>query len=57
MRPAELSLDSTPGIEPVLHAIKQLPEYDWILLLQPTSPLRTTDDICGIINFGKRQKS
>lgn len=57
MRPAELSLDSTPGIEPVLHAIKQLPEYDWILLLQPTSPLRTTDDICGIINLVKDKKA
>lgn len=56
MRPSELAKDSTPGIEPVLHAIQQLPEYDWILLLQPTSPLRTTDDICGIINLIKDKK-
>ena len=53
MRPNELAKDTTSGIEPVLHAIQQLPEYDWILLLQPTSPLRTPDDICGIINLVK----
>jgi CMP-N,N'-diacetyllegionaminic acid synthase len=51
MRPNELSQDSTPGIEPVLHAIEQLPQYDWVLLLQPTSPLRTVEDICGIIDL------
>ena len=53
IRPDELAKDTTSGIEPVLHAIHQLPEYDWILLLQPTSPLRTPDDICGIINLVK----
>lgn len=57
MRPSVLAKDSTPGIEPVLHAIQQLPEYDWILLLQPTSPIRTADDICGIINFVKDKKA
>ena len=56
MRPSRLAKDSTPGIEPVLHAIQQLPEYDWVLVLQPTSPLRTTDDICGIINMIKDKK-
>ena len=53
IRPDELANDTTSGIEPVLHAIQQLPEYDWILLLQPTSPLRTPDDIRGIINLVK----
>lgn len=53
IRPDELAKDTTSGIEPVLHAFQQLPEYDWILLLQPTSPLRTPDDICGIINLVK----
>lgn len=48
MRPAELAADDTPGIAPVLHAISQLPGYDWVLLLQPTSPLRSTGDIDGI---------
>jgi CMP-N,N'-diacetyllegionaminic acid synthase len=51
MRPDGLATDETPGIAPVLHAIEQLPEYDWVLLLQPTSPLRTAEDIDGIWQF------
>jgi len=51
MRPDELAADDTPGVAPVLHAISQLPNYDWILLLQPTSPLRTAEDIDGIWQF------
>lgn len=45
LRPAELARDETPGLDPVLHAIGLLPEHDSVLLLQPTSPLRTTADI------------
>ncbi len=45
LRPQELAQDDTPGIDPVLHALKQLPEFDAMLVLQPTSPLRTTEDI------------
>jgi CMP-N,N'-diacetyllegionaminic acid synthase len=48
-RPSELSQDNTPGIEPVLHAVEQLPDYDYVVLLQPTSPLRTSEDIDGCI--------
>jgi CMP-N-acetylneuraminic acid synthetase len=51
LRPPELAQDDTPGMEPVLHALSELPEYDWVLLLQPTAPLRTADDIEGIIRF------
>ena len=51
MRPAELAVDDTPGIATVLHAISQLPCYDWVLLLQPTSPLRSAEDIDGIWNL------
>ena len=39
MRPPELSRDETSGMAPVLHALEQLPGYENILLLQPTSPL------------------
>ena len=55
MRPAELAADDTPGIAPVLHAISQLPDYDWVLLLQPTSPLRSAEDIDGIWQFCQEQ--
>jgi CMP-N-acetylneuraminic acid synthetase len=45
LRPAELARDDTPGINPVLHALDVLPGFDSVVLLQPTSPLRTADDI------------
>ncbi|WP_333871700.1 acylneuraminate cytidylyltransferase family protein [Desulforamulus putei] len=46
IRPAQLARDETPGIEPVLHALQVLPEkYDYVVLLQPTSPLRRAKDI------------
>lgn len=45
MRPPELAQDQTPGLDPVMHALDQLPQFDSVLLLQPTSPLRTTGDI------------
>lgn len=48
VRPAELAADNTPGVLPVLHAISQVPGYDWVLLLQPTSPFRTQADIEAI---------
>jgi CMP-N,N'-diacetyllegionaminic acid synthase len=51
MRPLELTEDDTPGIAPVLHAIQQIPDHNWILLLQPTSPLRSVEDIQGIIQL------
>jgi CMP-N,N'-diacetyllegionaminic acid synthase len=46
-RPDSLAADHTPGIDPVLHAIEELPGYDYVVLLQPTSPLRTANDIDG----------
>src|ERR1700733_1950126 len=45
VRPAELARDDTPGVAPVLHALEVLPGFDAVLLMQPTSPLRTTEDI------------
>jgi CMP-N,N'-diacetyllegionaminic acid synthase len=49
MRPIELAQDDTPGIDPALHAIRSLPPFDFVVLLQPTSPLRTVSDIDGAI--------
>lgn len=45
LRPAVLAQDHTPGLDPVIHALDQLPGFDSVLLLQPTSPLRGTEDI------------
>jgi N-acylneuraminate cytidylyltransferase len=51
VRPAELTQDDTPGIQPVIHAINAIEEkYDYIVLLQPTSPLRTVNDIDNCIH-------
>lgn len=52
VRPRELALDNTPGVDPVLHAIEALSEeYGYIVLLQPTSPLRLVQDIDGAIEM------
>ncbi len=50
MRPAELADDATPTIKAVIHAIRWLEENqgyrpDYVMLLQPTSPLRTSSDL------------
>lgn len=49
MRPSELASDTTKTVDAVVHAIKTLDkngeEFDTLVLLQPTQPLRTTDDI------------
>ena len=57
MRPAELAQDETPGLGPVLHALEQLPQFDSVLLLQPTSPLRTSDDIDSFLNLVTQKKA
>ncbi len=52
VRPVELAQDDTPGIEPVIHAINAIEEkFDYIVLLQPTSPLRTVNDIDDCIRY------
>lgn len=56
MRPAALAQDQTPGLDPVLHALDQLRQYDSVLLLQPTSPLRTTQDIDGCLSLVMQKK-
>ncbi len=44
-RPAHLAAAETPTSEAVMHALEQLPGFDYVALLQPTSPFRTTADI------------
>lgn len=46
VRPLELAQDETTGIDVIVHALETLTEqYDYVVVLQPTSPLRTTEDI------------
>jgi CMP-N,N'-diacetyllegionaminic acid synthase len=44
-RPDELASDTAATIDVALHALAELPGHDWLVLLQPTSPLRTAADI------------
>ena len=53
LRPAELASDTAKTIDAVLHTIQELQrenaEYDILVLLQPTQPLRTAQDIDGAL--------
>jgi CMP-N,N'-diacetyllegionaminic acid synthase len=56
MRPAELATDETPTIPVLTHVLEWLAEHesyapDYLLLLQPTSPLRTAADIEAAITI------
>lgn len=44
-RPKELATDSTQSHEVILHALSHYKEFENIILLQPTSPLRDFKDI------------
>lgn len=56
IRPKELSADSVHPVKVVIHAVnyyknKLKKEFDYVLLLQPTSPLRDEKDIDMSIEF------
>jgi CMP-N,N'-diacetyllegionaminic acid synthase len=57
VRPASLSSDTATAIEVVSHALNELPGYDYVMLLQPTSPLRTAQDIDNSIMLMQRMNS
>ena len=57
-RPAELAQDETPTMPVLHHVIDTIGDiYDYILLLQPTSPLRTAADIDNMIETGLAKKA
>ncbi len=56
IRPDNLSLDSTTSFEVIEHCLSWVKEnegveYDYIILLQPTSPLRNDKDINNAFNI------
>ncbi len=52
VRPAELATDSATSTDVLAHAIEALEQrYDLVLLLQPTSPLRTAADIDAAVEL------
>lgn len=58
MRPGELAGDKVPTLPVLQHAVRFVEQQDgltldWILLLQPTSPLRTSQDIEAALNLAR----
>lgn len=55
LRPQALASDTAKTMDAVMYTIDQLrdmgKEYAYIVLLQPTSPLRTTEDIDGAVRL------
>lgn len=55
LRPAGLSSDTSSSVDVVRHALEYFKDigenFDYVLLLQPTSPLRTSADIQGAIDL------
>lgn len=53
VRPTELATDNSGTYEVLLHALNHYEQqgihYDRIVLLQPTSPFRTADDVCNCL--------
>ena len=45
LRPKELSTDSSSSIDLILHCLDKMIDYENIILLQPTSPLRNHEHI------------
>ena len=52
-----LAADDAPGIAPVLEAIERVGGYEWVVLLQPTSPLRAASDIDGCLELCSARKA
>jgi len=49
VRPAELAQDQSKTIDAVLHALRELPGYEYVVCLQATTPLTAPTDIDGCI--------
>jgi CMP-N-acetylneuraminic acid synthetase len=61
MRPAELAQDLSSGFDATIHTLDWLREHggepDYVFILQPTSPLRTSADIRAAIDLGLSRKA
>lgn len=55
-RPADISGDTAGDIEVLIHALKEMEKndgviYDVVVMLQPTAPLRTAEQVSGAIRL------
>lgn len=57
LRPAELASDTAKTMDAVLYTVRRLAEegrqYEYVVLLQPTSPLRIREDIEGAVQLAQ----
>jgi CMP-N,N'-diacetyllegionaminic acid synthase len=56
LRPQELAEDDSTSVDVILHVLSKVDNYDYVVMLQPTSPFRESKDIddcisCCIDNF------
>lgn len=61
IRPAALATDTARSIEVVQHATRFVEEedgvrMDWIMLLQPTEPFRTSEDLSEALRIARAEK-
>jgi len=54
IRPQELATDKARSEDVLEHAIRNVPGFDWVLLIQPTSPFRTAEDIDTAFSIVKK---
>ena len=62
LRPKKLSQDTTPTLDVIIHSLNYLSKYESykpniVTLLQPTTPLRTENEIDSSIKLLKKTKS
>lgn len=50
-RPSALAQDTSSSFDVVKHVLEKFPSYDYVVLLQPTSPLRNSLHITDAINL------
>ena len=57
VRPTALAADEESGVSTVAHAVSVIEDFDYVVLLQPTSPLRSAADIDSCISLCVEQNA
>lgn len=57
VREARLAQDESTSMDVVVDALDRFPDFEWVVLLQPTSPLRSALDIDRAIELCKGQNA
>ena len=57
IRPPSLSTDVASSVDVLIHSVRQFPDYDYVVLLQPTSPCRTSCDIDNAFDLLAREQA